>query len=145
LVIADYRNALMARFCNAALMHRTRQIAIDGSQKLPQRLLATAADRLAAGLGIKATALGVAAWMRWQSGLTEGGERFEVDDPLAAETARRLAEADNEADQVLSLLRLAAVFPQRLAADDRFALAVTDAYLSLCRKGAVEAAREAAV
>ena len=105
------RNALMARFCNAALMHRTRQIAIDGSQKLPQRLLATAADRLAAGLGIKATALGVAAWMRWQSGLTEGGERFEVDDPLAAETARRLAEADNEADQVLSLLRLAAVFP----------------------------------
>src|SRR3546814_471388 len=43
--VAAYRRDLMARFANPALMHRTRQIAMDGSQKLPQRLLATLAAR----------------------------------------------------------------------------------------------------
>ncbi|TFW10864.1 mannitol dehydrogenase family protein [Brevundimonas intermedia] len=139
-----YRDALMSRFSNAALMHRTRQIAMDGSQKLPQRLLAGAAERLAAGQGIDAMALGVAAWMKWQSGLTESGEAFVVDDPLAAKTAELLADADNDQARVSALLSLSAVFPPALAADDRFAVAVTSAYLSLSRNGAVEAARLAA-
>jgi fructuronate reductase len=144
LEIAAYREALMARFSNAALMHRTRQIAMDGSQKLPQRLLAGAAERLAAGQGIKAMALGVAAWMKWQSGVTESGEAFLVDDPLAGRTAELLAGADNDQDRISALLSLSAVFPPALAADDRLVAAVTGAYLSLGRDGAVEAARLAA-
>lgn len=139
--VPTYRDALMARFSNSALMHRTRQIAMDGSQKLPQRLLAGAAERLAAGQGIKALALGVAAWMKWQSGVTEGGEVFIVDDPLAAKTAERLEGVDDDPSRVLALLGLSEVFPTRLADDNRFAVAVTDAYLSLSRNGAVEAAR----
>ena len=139
--IPAYRDALMARFSNAALMHRTRQIAMDGSQKLPQRLLAGAAERLAAGQGIEAMALGVAAWMRWQSGVTEGGETVVVDDPLAAKTAELLAGAADDQARVSALLTLSAVFPPALAADDRFAVAVTGAYMSLSRNGAVEAAR----
>ena len=35
-----YMHELQARFRNPALRHRTWQIAMDGSQKLPQRLLA---------------------------------------------------------------------------------------------------------
>jgi fructuronate reductase len=139
--LAAYRAELMARFSNSALMHRTRQIAMDGSQKLPQRLLAGAAERLAAGQGIEAMARGVAAWMKWQSGVTESGETFVVDDPLAAKTAELLAGADNDQVRVSALLTLTAVFPPVLAADDRFAVAVTGAYLSLSRNGAVEAAR----
>lgn len=139
--LAAYRRELMARFSNSALMHRTRQIAMDGSQKLPQRLLAGAAERLAAGQGIAAMALGVAAWMRWQSGVTEGGETFVVDDPLAPRTAELLAGADSDQARVAALLSLSAVFPPALAADDRFAVAVTGAWLSLATHGAVEAAR----
>ena len=134
----------MARFSNAALMHRTRQIAMDGSQKLPQRLLAGAAERLAAGQGIDAIALGVAAWMKWQSGVTESGETVVVDDPLAAKTAELLADADNDQTRVSALLSLSAVFPPVLAADDRFAVAVMGAYLSLSRDGAVQAAAQVA-
>ena len=139
--LAAYRRELMARFSNSALMHRTRQIAMDGSQKLPQRLLAGAAERLKAGQGIDALALGVAAWMRWQSGVTESGETVVVDDPLASRTAELIAGADNDQARVSALLTLSAVFPPALAADDRFAVAVTGAYLSLSRNGAVEAAR----
>ena len=142
--VPAYRSALMARFSNAALMHRTRQIAMDGSQKLPQRLLAGAAERLAAGQNIESIALGVAAWMKWQSGLTESGETFVVDDPLATKTAELLPVAADDQARVLALLSLSAVFPPALAADDRFAVAVTGAYLSLSQNGAVEAARLAA-
>ena len=140
--IAAYRDELMARFSNSALMHRTRQIAMDGSQKLPQRLLAGAAERLEAGKDIDAIALGVAAWMKWQSGVTESGETFVVDDPLAAKTAELLANADNDQARVSTLLSLSAVFPPALVADDRFAIAVTGAYLSLSQNGAVQAAAQ---
>jgi fructuronate reductase len=139
--IASYRAELMARFSNSALMHRTRQIAMDGSQKLPQRLLAGAAERLAAGQGIAAMSLGIAAWMRWQSGVTETGESVAVDDPLAGRTAELLAGADSDEARAAALLTLSAVFPPTLATDPRFVEAVTGAYLSLCAHGAVEAAR----
>ena len=139
--VPAYRAELMARFENPALMHRTRQIAMDGSQKLPQRLLAGTAERLAAGQGIEALALGIAAWMRWQSGVTESGETFVVDDPLASRTAELLASASDDVGRVKALVSLSAVFPPALAADPRFVEAVTGAYLDLVRDGAVEAAR----
>src|SRR5690606_14448544 len=39
--LAVYADALMERFDNRALAHRLAQIAMDGSQKIPQRWLAT--------------------------------------------------------------------------------------------------------
>ena len=43
------RRPVLDRFANPALRHRTTQVAMDGSQKLPLRLLGTVRDRLAAG------------------------------------------------------------------------------------------------
>ncbi|MEY4556337.1 MAG: hypothetical protein RL093_1456 [Pseudomonadota bacterium] len=138
--IAAYRAELMARFSNAALCHRTRQIAMDGSQKLPQRLLATAQARLAAGQPIPCLALAIAAWMRWQEGRTEAGRLVAVEDPLAAETARRLSATTDDAGKVAALLDLEAVFPRALSGDPAFRQAVTRAFLDLRRLGAVGAA-----
>jgi len=84
----DYRARLLQRFANPALQHKTAQIAMDGSQKLPQRLLGTVRDRLRAGLPIERLALAVAAWIHYQRGVDETGARYEVQDPLAAELAR---------------------------------------------------------
>ena len=139
--VAAYRAELMARFSNSALMHRTRQIAMDGSQKLPQRLLAGAAERLAADQGIEAMALGVAAWMRWQEGVTEQGESVVVDDPLASRTAELIKASETDEAQVRALLGLTAVFPASLAEEPRFVEAVTAAFLALREHGALEAAR----
>ena len=47
--LTQYRDEVLARFANPALAHTTRQVAMDGSQKLPNRILGTAVDRLAAG------------------------------------------------------------------------------------------------
>ena len=109
--IAAYRRALMARFDNPALRHRTRQIAMDGSQKLPQRLLAPIADRLARGQGIAALALAVAAWIRWLAGRDDRGAIHAIDDPLAGPIAQRLAPASTAAGRVDAILGFAAVVP----------------------------------
>ncbi|RWL43542.1 MAG: mannitol dehydrogenase family protein [Mesorhizobium sp.] len=58
-----YTAELADRFSNTALAHRTAQIANDGSQKLPQRIVASALARLEAGLLPEHLSLVVAAWI----------------------------------------------------------------------------------
>jgi fructuronate reductase len=142
--LAAYRRALMGRFDNPALMHATHQIAMDGSQKLPQRLLAPIAARLAAGRGISALALAVAGWIRWQAGRDDLGRPFAVDDPLAGAIAAALAGAVNATERVDAILRIEAVVPPvlrksallRLATINWLTLLETDgarAALALCK------------
>jgi fructuronate reductase len=109
--IAQYRAALMARFANPALRHRARQIAMDGSQKLPQRLLAPIADRRAKRQSVDALALAVAAWMRWQSGVTDAGETFAIDDPIADRLGAAISGATTSTERVDALLGLLAFRP----------------------------------
>ena len=78
-----YADVLFARYANPAIQHRTWQIAMDGSQKLPQRLLGTLRDNIAAGRVSPCLCLAVAAWMRYVSGTDENGARIDVRDPLA--------------------------------------------------------------
>lgn len=83
--IEAYKQQLRDRFSNKALKHRTWQIAMDGSQKLPQRLLETLREQLAGNGHIDILCLGVAAWIRYVSGVDEHGNPIEVSDPLAKE------------------------------------------------------------
>jgi fructuronate reductase len=132
--VTAYRAELMARFANSALNHRTRQIAMDGSQKLPQRLLSGILQRLERGQDADVMTLAVAAWMRWQSGRDDAGQTYVVDDPLAARTAE--VAGLSAADAVRGLLAIDAIFPPALAAHDGFAAALTQALDDLRQKGA---------
>lgn len=135
-----YRRQLKARFANSALEHRTHQIAMDGSQKLPQRLLAGIAIRLDRNLPIDALALAVAAWLRWQDGQDEQGDVYRVDDPLSETTARIVKTTPDLSERARALMALRTVFPDRLAGDVAFTGPVTRAYLRLVRDGARRAA-----
>ena len=135
--IALYRRELMARFDNPTLRHRTRQIAMDGSQKLPQRLLAPIAARLATGKGIKALSLAVAAWLRWQAGQDDLGNAHDVDDPLAGMIAARLKGAGTTEDRVAAILRVDAVVPPALAENGAFRMALTRWLAMLETQGAL--------
>ena len=86
--VAAYKRALMERYANPALKHRTWQICMDGSQKLPQRLLGSIRDRLAAGAPIDRLVMGVAGWMRYVTGIDEQGKPIDVRDPLVGAAAR---------------------------------------------------------
>jgi fructuronate reductase len=102
--LAAYKSSLLDRFANPALRHRTAQIAMDGSQKLPQRLLGVVRDRLAAGAEPRWAALGVAAWMRhvWTA--------RELDDPMAETLREVVAEAPGPGEVVDALLSVTDVF-----------------------------------
>ena len=116
--LAAYVSAILERFRNPAIVHRLAQIAWDGSQKLPFRILATAAEALAAGRPVERLAVPVAAWMRFIE--RRAAERAEIVDPLAAVLAQTRG--------VEAFLALRQVFPEVLASDPRWRAAVTAAY-----------------
>jgi fructuronate reductase len=64
------------------------QIASDGSQKLPPRLLEPALDGLRAGGTARQIAFVVAAWMRFVLCVDDKGAVYELSDPLAARLVR---------------------------------------------------------
>jgi fructuronate reductase len=140
--LGRYRDELLARFANPALKHRTWQIAMDGSQKLPQRLLGTIRDNLAAGRSISRAALGVAAWMRYVTGIDEQGNAIEVKDPFAARL-RAIADASgaDAAKLAAGLLGISEIFGTDLPANAAFRDTVTAHLASLYQNGALETIR----
>lgn len=140
-----YRDALLARFANPALRHRTWQIAMDGSQKLPQRLLGTIRARLAAGQSYSRLALGVAAWMRYVTGIDETGAPIDVKDPFAARLRSIADAAGPDAEQLATgLLAVTEIFGTDLPANPDFRSTVTTHLRSLFERGALATAEGAA-
>ncbi|HSV20796.1 MAG TPA: mannitol dehydrogenase family protein [Casimicrobiaceae bacterium] len=134
--LAAYRDALVTRFANPALPHRTQQIAMDGSQKLPQRILATVRENLAAGRPVPLATLAVAGWMRYVAGVDEAGRPIKVSDPLAARCAA-IAQGAQGDPQALArgLLGLREIFDEDLHNEPRFVEPVARWLAQLYDKG----------
>lgn len=140
--LPDYAAALSARYANPAIRHRTWQIAMDGSQKLPQRLLGTLRQNLDAGRPTEGLCLALATWMRYVSGADEAGNPIDVRDPMA-DLLRELASAsDTPAEIVAALLAVDDIFPADLA--PRLRTPVTHAAEAIWAKG-VRSAIEAVI
>ena len=132
-----YRARLLQRFANPALQHQTQQIAMDGSQKLPQRLLGTVRDRLAAHESFEHLALALAAWFHYLHGVDETGAGYPIQDPLAAALAdhvARAAAAGSVHDGVALFTSFTPVFGE-LGTVPRFVSAVARHALSLKQRG----------
>jgi fructuronate reductase len=93
-----YTGELAARFANTALAHRTAQIANDGSQKLPQRIVASALERVAADAPADHLMLAVAAWIAAAeargNALPAGHFTDPLDEGLAAIFSRKSSARD---------------------------------------------------
>jgi fructuronate reductase len=140
--VAAYQRELQERFHNPALRHRTVQIAMDGSQKLPQRLLGTIADRLAAGAEPRFACLGVAAWMRYVwTAKAEDGTPLPVDDPLADRMRELTAQAAGPAEAASALLSMQEIFGPDLPENETFRALVVDALEALTKGGVSTATR----
>lgn len=135
--LAAYEDEVVERFANPGLRHRTLQIAMDGSQKLPQRLLDTIRDRRRAGADPVFAALGVAAWMRFVSARrSDGGRELPVDDPLAGQIATRLRGREDSPAVVGELLAMREIFDDELAGDARLRDLLVELVDGLARDGA---------
>ncbi|MGC3872178.1 mannitol dehydrogenase family protein [Halomonas sp. GXIMD04776] len=134
--LKEYAERLIERFANDSLRHRLQQIAMDGSQKLPQRWLDGARMRLEADEPVPCTTLGIAAWIRYTKGEDLNGTPYPVDDPLA-ERFQALHErhGDDSDALVRAFLEEEAVFAPALASAPGFGEAVTAAYRTLTQRG----------
>lgn len=113
---AAYAAELAERFTNPSIAHETYQIAMDGTQKLPQRILSPALDALQAGQSVRPFAFATAAWMRYCLGRTDAGDSYALRDPLETEIASRLATAETATEIFSALAALRGLFPEHLLA-----------------------------
>ncbi|MGH3387418.1 MAG: mannitol dehydrogenase family protein [Actinomadura sp.] len=117
--VAQYRASVLHRFANPALRHTTTQVAMDGSQKLPVRLLGVVRDRLAAGSEPQWAALAVAAWMLFVARSRDDARFQPLNDPIAGRLQE--AAAGPTAGLVRRMLDVREVFDEDLAGSAVFA------------------------
>lgn len=142
--IEAYKQQLRERFSNKALKHRTWQIAMDGSQKLPQRLLETLREQLAGTGHIDILCLGVAAWIRYVSGVDEIGVVIEVSDPLVKELRAACdANQGNPAGMVKAVVGIQKVFGADLINEARFVQTTTQWLERFYAKGVLASVQDA--
>ena len=113
-----YSQSLLQRFRNPALVHNLSQIAWDGSQKLPIRLLATIEQGLKSGARIDKLCTAVAAWMRFLRRMTLSGAAMV--DPMAGRLQALAATLQDEDTDVSVFLTLDDIFPSALASEPIF-------------------------
>ena len=140
--LAQYRAQLLARYRNPVLKHKLQQIAMDGSQKLPQRLLGTIRDRLAAGASCERLCFALAGWLRYLQARDEAGRAYALVDPLAQVLHAAATGSPDAAAQVAALLAVRQVFGDDLPANAQFVSSVTRHLASMLEHG-VAAALEA--
>ncbi|XHA15167.1 mannitol dehydrogenase family protein [Citrobacter farmeri] len=136
--LTGYAQSLIERFANPALKHKTWQIAMDGSQKLPQRMLAGIRLHLARESAWPLLALGVAGWMRYVSGIDDAGSTIDVRDPLS-DKIRSIVAASHEDQRVVALLSLQEVFGNDLPHNPAFVQAIETAWQRIAQRGAHQA------
>ncbi|MEY8827820.1 mannitol dehydrogenase family protein [Sedimentitalea sp. XS_ASV28] len=100
--LGTYAEDLARRFANPHLGHETYQIAMDGSEKMPQRIFAPALDALKRGQSIEAFAFAAAAWMRYTLGQKDDGSTYELRDPM--QIALQVRPVPKSADGIISHL-----------------------------------------
>ena len=139
--LGRYADDLRARFANPAIAHQTYQIAMDGTEKLPQRIFEPALELLGRGAGIRPFAFAAAAWMRYCLGRTDAGETYALRDPREAQIRRALEGAGNAAAISAALTALPGFVPERLAAHPVWRAEVEDALGAMLSGGMAAAVR----
>lgn len=141
--IERYEQQLLARLANRGLRYRLAQVATDGSQKLPLRLVGTVRDLRLSGRESALNVLAIAGWMRFVSAQhDDAGRALQVDDPLAQRIAQALGAAAEPAAIVDRLLSLTKIFDD-FGDDATLRGALVGGLTELTRGGALAALRNA--
>ena len=108
---AAYCADLLNRFENPSLAHRTQQIAMDGTQKVPVRWLPALRESLLAGAELPQLEQALALWLHYLcAGQDESGRTLVISDPGAGDLAARMRGAGDAAGAVAAAFEHKAVF-----------------------------------
>ena len=131
----DYCSCLLERYQNPAIEHKTWQIAMDGSQKLPQRILETVSDLLKHQKNFQGLALAIAGWIKYVTGIDLNGETIDVRDPLVNDFAVIAKKSKTSEDYVDFILDQSKVFPENLRDSSSFRKQIQKSYKLLEQYG----------
>jgi fructuronate reductase len=136
--LAAYRQSILQRFENLGMRHQLEQIACDGSQKLPIRILGTVADAIRAHHPLARLALPIAAWMHFIR--SRVATATPIIDPLGEQLAAcgQRTTGDSRPDLPM-FLNLPGVFSASLARNAEFVQALGGAYDIMARRGPLAA------
>ena len=143
--LAAYAEELSRRFANPHLAHETYQIAMDGSEKMPQRIFAPTVDAIRLGQPIEPFAFAAAAWMRYTTGRTDEGEFYALRDPLQDGLKPARAEAVSAEGIMARVLGLPGLVPDVLARSDAWRRAVERDVAAMLKGGMAQTIREASL
>ncbi|MEM1273479.1 MAG: mannitol dehydrogenase family protein [Pseudomonadota bacterium] len=131
--LALYCKTLMERYRNPSIQHRTWQIAMDGSLKLPPRIVAPLLENLQNGGKIRGLCLVIAGWVRYVGGTDPSGADIDVRDPRAAELRAAFKAAGSDTDRVAAVLNAAFVMPSN---SPKVIAEIAAAYTTISENGA---------
>lgn len=141
--MSAYQQQLLERFANPGLQHRTWQIAMDGSQKIPQRWLNTLRDRLANKQDTTLFAFALATWIRYVSGTDENGETINISDPMASTFSKIGQEHTGDCVAIVNaFFKIEDVFGLDLRQNMDLLLQTVQSLEAITSKGVKEALRE---
>lgn len=121
--LPSYQQQIVARFLNSDIAYATQQVAMDGSQKLQQRILAPMAELYAAGKVEQTKCLmgTLVCWLRYLKRETESGDKYEISDPNADLLTKIVdTSADNPQKLIDALFEQTSVIPAELKCRDDF-------------------------
>lgn len=130
--LTQYKESVLARFSSTAIKDGLPRIAMDGSQKLQNGVLAAVRERLAKNQSVDGLALAIALWIRYLQGKDEAGKPYQIVDPLA-EKLNQLALKD--INDPTGIFGVASVFGEDLPKSQAFTGAVANALRSLNKDG----------
>lgn len=135
-----YAKQLIKRFENPNIAHETYQIAMDGSQKMPQRIFEPAVDALRLGLSIEPFAFATAAWIFYCSGKHESGSSYKLRDPREEELLEVFKGSASNPDLIVErFLALPDLFPNDLIKNAQWSLSITAHLSAMIDVGIVKA------
>lgn len=109
--VQAYCHELLQRFENPTLAHRTQQIAMDGTQKVPVRWLPALRESLAAGVELPLLERALAAWLHYLAhARDDNGAPLTISDPGAEALALRLRSVADDTQAANAALAHAPVF-----------------------------------
>jgi len=112
---------LIARFANPSIDHHCRQIAADGSQKMPQRLFAPARILLDRNAAVGTFAFATALWIQHVALSVTDPAFGELADPLAQTLHQAVQQAANDHHAlVVSIGRIASPGPDNLFENEQW-------------------------
>ena len=128
--VEAYSQDILNRFRNPAIRHLVAQIAWDGSQKLPMRILPIIEQNLEDNRSIKVLSAAVVAWFTFLR--KRGKEGVELVDPLAYVLLSKVENCTDVAEHDVDiLLSIDDVFPAKLAQNPVFKENLVSAYKAI--------------